>query len=156
VSRLYGSIVSLVVCLTVFSPVRQNFAEPPKDDFPLSWFPMFARPRPEYEKVDHVVGFDAEGKRYKVGHTWWTAGGFNQGSTQLRGIRKRGSAALEPFCARVAEKIASRSSDLDAVTEIKIMYGTYSRERWFRYGERKPLREKVVHSCPVVRKAAVR
>lgn len=149
--RVYGGIVSLIVCAVVFSPVRQNWSDPPVDDFPLSWFPMFSAPRPALEAPEYVIGVDAAGKRYKVGQTWWTSGGFNQGSSQLRAIRKRGSKALGPFCERVAKKIAERKSSLDPVVEVQVMHGRYSRERWFRDGDPTPESERMVWRCPVTR-----
>ena len=41
-TRLGATVWTAVVCGAVLSPIVQGFRDTPRDDFPLSWFPMFA------------------------------------------------------------------------------------------------------------------
>lgn len=149
-SRLYATVVSVVLCGAVFSPVVQGFREKPFDDFPLSWYPMFARPRAKIETPVYVVGVDADGTRHKVGHRYWTAGGFNQGATQLLTARREGDDALDPLCTRIAARVGKeRRGELATPTEIHILTGKFSRETYFRDGDHTPMSERVLTRCPV-------
>jgi hypothetical protein len=122
------------------------------DDFPLSWFPMFSKPRPEYETPIYVVALDADGARHKVSQRYWTSGGFNQGATQLIKTSKKGKDALREMCERIAKKVgSSKVSDYRASTGISIFKGVYSRESWFRDGNHEPIREARLVSCEIER-----
>ncbi|MDP2315734.1 MAG: hypothetical protein Q8P41_22745 [Pseudomonadota bacterium] len=149
-NRLYATVVSLLVCGAVLSPLREGFSDAPKDDFPLSWFPMFARPRAAEETPVYVVAVEAAGARHKVPQTFWTSGGFNQGATQLLTARRAGAKALEPLCTRVAEKVGrSRRKEYAETVEVRILRGRYSRETFFRDGDRTPLDEKTLTTCAI-------
>lgn len=146
----YSIAVTVLVCGAVLSPIYQGFLPDPVDDFPLSWYPMFARPRPELEHPVYVVAVDPDGTRHKVGQAWWTSGGFNQGATQLIQAANAGDSRTIPLCARIATRIGRRRpAEYEAATEIRILEGAYSRERWFRDGDHTPEREKVVQRCPI-------
>lgn len=150
VTRLYAAIVSLLVCGTVLSPVTEGFKDKPRDDFPLSWYPMFARPRAAEETPVYVVAVDAEGARHKVPQTYWTSGGFNQGATQLLTARREGASKLEPLCVRIAERVGqSRRKEYRDTVEVRILRGHYSREKFFRDGDTSPLREKTLTRCMI-------
>ena len=152
VYRTYPLLVTLLVCGAVLSPIAENFKEPPRDDFPLSWYPMFARPRPTWETPVYVVGVDPDGKRQKLSQVWWTAGGFNQGATQLIQAAQAGKSKLAPLCERIAKKVAKKKSpELEGVVEVAILRGKYSLDRWFREGNHQPEREEELQRCTVER-----
>jgi hypothetical protein len=150
VNRLHASLLSLVVCGVVLSPIRQGFSSAPVDDFPLSWFPMFARARPAIETPVYVVAQDAAGTRQKVPQSYWTSGGFNQGATQLLTAARGGKDAVDPLCKRIAKKIGATRDPLYAeATEVRILRGRYSKETYFGEGDHTPERETVLVACPV-------
>lgn len=145
-----AALLSALICLTVLSPIRQGFAARPVDDFPLSWFPMFARPRPELESPVYAVAVEPGGARHKLVQSWWTSGGFNQGATQMLRAASSGQGALDEMCARIAKKVArKRLPEHTAVTEIHILKGSYSREAYFRDGDHTPVRERRLARCPL-------
>ncbi len=151
-NRISAALVSLVVCGTVFSPVREGFRERPKDDFPLSWFPMFARKRPAVETPVYVVAIDASGARAKVAQNFWTSGGFNQGATQLLSAGRAGPAVLNSLCVRVARNVArSRRPELVHAEKLQILRGRYSRETFFGEDDRTPIDEKTLATCTIDR-----
>lgn len=150
VSKPAAALISALICLAVLSPIRQGFAARPVDDFPLSWFPMFARPRPELESPVYAVAVEPNGARHKLVQSWWTSGGFNQGATQMLRAASSGQAALDEMCGRIAKKVArKRLPEHAAVTEVHILKGSYSREAYFRDGDRAPVRERRLARCPL-------
>lgn len=152
VFRVYAILVTLLVCGVVLSPITQGFRASPRDDFPLSWYPMFARPRPKWETPVYVIGLKSDGSRQKLSQQWWTAGGFNQGATQLIQAAQAGKSALEPLCTRIATKVGKKkSAELEGVVEVAILRGKYSLDRWFREGDHRPEREEELQRCTVER-----
>lgn len=148
-TRVRAAVWTVLVCGAVLSPVVQGFRDKPKDDFPLSWFPMFARARPEVETPVYAVAI-GEGERTPVGVQYWTSGGFNQGATQMLLAARGGPSALRPLCERIAMKVArSPLRGVPPSTEIRILRGWYSRATYFGEGDTKPTREVVLASCPV-------
>jgi hypothetical protein len=149
-TRLRATVWTVVVCGTVLSPIVQGFRDRPFDDFPLSWFPMFARPRPDVETPVYAVAVGGQGKRTAVGVQYWTSGGFNQGATQMLLAARQGRDALDPLCERIAAKVARRPlPDVPAPTEILILRGWYSRDKYFGEGDTRPDHESVLAKCPV-------
>ncbi len=150
--RIYAIAVSILLCGAVLAPIRQGFLPEPQDDFPLSWYPMFARPRPAQERPIYVVAADADGARHKVPQTFWTSGGFNQGATQLIRSAAAGDSLLAPLCGRIAARIAQRAGrdpELAAAVEVRVLKGRYDRARWFRDGDHAPIQEVTLTRCRV-------
>jgi hypothetical protein len=150
-TRLGAAVRATIVCAAVLSPIVQGFREKPRDDFPLSWFPMFAKARPELEKPVYAVAIGAGEEAY-VASRYWTSGGFNQGASQLIRAASAGSQKLRPLCERIAKGVAKRAPrGVTAPTEVQIRRGTYSLVTFFGDGDRKPIRESVLVSCPVTK-----
>jgi hypothetical protein len=149
VTRFGAALRTIVVCGVVVSPVVQGFRDAPRDDFPLSWFPMFARARPDVETPVYAVAIGG-GQRVAVGVRYWTSGGFNQGATQMLLAAAAGSSALRPLCERIAAEVGKHPpAGIESPSEIRILRGSYSRETYFRDGDSKPMREDVLTTCPV-------
>ncbi len=147
-SRWYAIFVSLVVVTMTMWPVGQMFSDTPSDSFPLSWYPMFHRPRSGVEKHAYVVAIDGAGEERILPGRYWDKGGMNQQREHLAGVVRRGAAAATETCEAVARKLARRPSTW-AIVEIRL--GVFSLERWFGEGDRTPLNWATVARCPVVR-----
>jgi len=141
--------LSLVMLVVVLLPIRENWKAKPKDDFPLSYFPMFSEVRGETYKVTHIVGLDARANRHLVRHTFAGTGGLNQVRRQIRKtVREGGSANL---CQSVAARVAkSKQTALAEVSQIRIVTGEYKLNEFFA-GDRKPVREVIHATCGVER-----
>ena len=148
-TRLGATVWTAIVCGAVLSPIVQGFREKPRDDFPLSWFPMFAAARPDLEKPVYAVAL-GRGERAFVPSYYWSAGGFNQGASQLIRAASAGPKKLRPLCERIADAVAKRPPrGIAAPSRVDIRRGTYSLETFFGAGDTKPLSEVVLVSCAV-------
>ncbi|MBA2321234.1 MAG: hypothetical protein H0V89_08765 [Deltaproteobacteria bacterium] len=148
-ARLWAWAVIAATTLASFSPLVPELRGRKGDSFPLSWFPMFASERPRIETPTYILGMTDAGDRVKIDVSFWTNGGFNQGRNMLTTAVKQKRAPK--FCASVAHAVARRKSARFAeVTELRIVMGSYDREIFFS-GDRAPLREVVVTTCPVRR-----
>jgi hypothetical protein len=128
---------SLGLLGAVLWPIAQNWRETPRDDFPLSYYPMFSHRRGRRVKVTHLLGRDAAGRRIPIAYGLVGPGGFNQVRRQVRQLVERGDAAA--LCAQVASRV--RGAHPGLVT-LQVVTGTYELNRFFG-GDRRPHKEKV-------------
>ena len=148
-TRIGATIWTVLVCGAVLSPIVQGFLDEPHDDFPLSWFPMFAAARPDIEKPVYAVAIGGGEHAFVPAH-YWTAGGFNQGAWQMLDAAAAGPTKLRPLCERIARAVAKRPlRGVSGAGEVQIRRGTYSLETFFGAGERTPISETVLVSCAV-------
>jgi len=91
------------------------------DSFPLSSYPMFARPRPQIVSIPTVVGVRETGERVTlspelIGDTRWT----NLAVRLVRDSVAAGAKASSRLCERIAARVADEREDvvaLEVVTE---------------------------------------
>ncbi|MDX2041358.1 MAG: hypothetical protein SF097_08915 [Acidobacteriota bacterium] len=141
--------LSLVLLVAVLLPIKENLKANPKDNFPLSHFPMFSEVRGETYKVAHLVGLDAEANRHMVRHTFAGTGGLNQVRRQIRKTVREGGAAT--LCESVAARVAkSKQKSLAAVSQIQIVTGEYNLNEYFA-GNKTPVKETTHATCNVER-----
>jgi hypothetical protein len=148
-TRTRATVWTVLVCGTVLSPIVQGFRETSRDDFPLSWFPMFARARPAVETPVYAVAIGG-GERAPIGWRYWGHGGFNQGASQLIVAAGAGKRVLVPLCQRIATAVAKAPPrGIAAPSEVRILRGDYALATYFGAGDPTPIRERVLVSCPV-------
>jgi hypothetical protein len=140
---------SLAFIGVVLWPVMQNWRDEPRDNFPLSYYPMFSNKREPIETFYYVVGLDAQGQRYYMKHTLIGDGGGNQVRRQLRRIISEGRA---PELAKdLAGKLARRDKEpWSKVVKVAVCSGKYSVDDFF-HGKKSPVQEKIRGSATVER-----
>ncbi len=140
---------SILLMGAVAWPVVQNWQDKPKDNFPLSYYPMFAKKRSKEKRETYLLGLDPDGKRHSISYKYAGVGGLNQVRRQIRRTVKRGGA--EQLCQKVASNIVRKGKKrLADVVTVQIVSGTYSLDDYFS-GDKAPITEEVSASCPVQR-----
>jgi len=145
---LAGAASLLTVCAVLW-PVVQNWRKKPKDNFPLSHYPMFSAKRPKSASFTYLVGLGAGGKRHLLPHTYVGAGGLNQVRKHIRKAVVGGKAdeLVRLVAASLALDVEERFS---SVVTVQVVTGKYRLQDYFA-GKRTPAREVVHASCPVER-----
>ncbi len=134
---------SLAVLLAILWPIRQNWQPKPKDDFPLSYFPMFSHKRGATYKVNYFIGYDDQGQRYCVPYRFAGSGGFNQVRRQINKKVKRGKGAS--VLDKVAERLArSEQEPYLRLTRVALVTGEYHLDDYFLKNHKMPLYEEVL------------
>ena len=137
-----AALASLIALLFVFSPITENWADEPKDGFPFSYYPMFAKERGATEHVYHVIGLDSLGKRYDLPYQLAGSGGFNQVRRQIRKRARDGGG--ERLIRQVARRVGEREGKpYDDLVELRLIRGTYRTEEYLLHGDREPAKEKI-------------
>lgn len=115
---------SLLLLLVVLSPVRHNWSPEPRDDFPLSYYPMFSFQRGRTVRVSHLEGVDARGNAVIVPYRFLSDGGFNY----MRKFIRRGISvgAAGALCERAASNLAKSADPAYAeVVMVRVVTGEY-------------------------------
>lgn len=102
--RAYPTAVSALLLAAVLAPL----AWPPgRDSFPLSPYPMFARPRPRVATIPHVVARMADGRALVVPPEHLGTDEVMQAFVTVQRAVARGPAAALRLCRRVAASVAT-------------------------------------------------
>jgi len=150
--HLQKAFAALLGCLlmgAVLSPIVQNWRAIPKDNFPLSYYPMFSEKRGAIYIVSYLVGLDGEGNRQLIPHQFAGTGGFNQTRRQINKLEREGKSDV--LCRAVAGKLARKAvSPYNGIVTIRVVTGRFRFADYFA-GKKAPLNERVRASCQVVR-----
>jgi len=91
--KIIIAIICVLSLIVVASPVVENWKEKPKDDFPLSYYPMFTKIRGDSTVVSHLYGIDENDNYYPIPHTILSErSGFNSFRKTVSKIIKNGQA----------------------------------------------------------------
>lgn len=147
-SKWAAALLSVVLMTAVLFPVTQNWVDDPRDDFPLSYYPMFSFEKGDRQRVTYLVGFGADGNRVLLPYQYAGTGGMNQVRRQMNKLLERGQALR--LCRSVASRVA-RSGDLPVgIHTVEIVTGTFFMTQFFG-GNKVPVSENVRAQCPVQR-----
>src|SRR5262245_8118110 len=149
--KVFALGLSVAIVVAVLSPVVQNWKRPPRDGFPLSYYPMFTEKRGETERCTYMVGLDASGKRYPLRYKLvrW-GGGLNSVRRQINRLVQKGQA--DELSHRIAARVAaSKKPPYSQIVAVEIVTGTYSLNEYFTGKSKAPLKEIVHARCDVER-----
>ena len=148
--KALAAIFSIVVLLLVLSPVVENWSKTPKDNFPLSYYPMFSKKREATYTLRYVVGYDEQQRRYHIPYHYIGSGGFNQVRRQINKQCKNGKS--KKLAKKVARRLAKSKEPLyQNLERIEVVKGTYNFETYFVKGDKTPLQEKILCTRKIVK-----
>lgn len=107
-----------LVAITAYPVVLK----PHEDSFPLSTYPMFARPRKTEQTLDYALGETADGGRRTL--TPWHVGSGEVLQAQSVINRARSTNKLRELCASIAARVASDDRYAEVV-RILLVTGTH-------------------------------
>jgi len=121
VQRAYAYGVSLVVLLTLGLPATWELSE---DDYPLSTYPMFARPRGRVSDVVSAVAIGPTGTRTPVPPRYITNAEVMQAISTLRSTVARGPRASRALCEAIAGRLLDADDrELQSAQHVEIVTG---------------------------------
>jgi len=148
--------LTLGLVLAILAPIHPALRGQRGDSFPLSWYPMFSRPRPALESVDYVIALTAAGERHIVHSKHHVRGAMNQARRQLNRLARRGQHAQD-LCEQVAQRFSQRRRGTMAeVVQIWFVRGKFDLHQYFTDGPEGPKREKIHWACQVPDRAVFR
>ncbi len=151
--KLLPSLVSLVLVVAILAPVKEEWRGDYGDSFPLSWYPMFSRPRPDPESSYYVVGHDPDGTRHIITSRYYARGGMNQVRRQLGRLARNRRTAMD-LCKQIARRVGKvERGALVRVERVRIVRGWFHMKEYFDKGNKAPVREHTYAACRVKRQA---
>lgn len=136
-------IVTLLVVAALVSPA---VARPPRDDFPLSTYPMFATDRGPVSSIATAVGWTTDGDRVRLSPR--LLAGAAEPILAVRTARVAvSSGAAADWCAEVATRVAADDSRAE-VERIEVVVETHETAR-SAGGDDEPLAVEPHAECPV-------
>ncbi len=148
-SKTWATILSILLTLAIMAPIHKGLRGARGDSFPLSWYPMFSRPRPALEPVDYVIGITADGERHIVHSKHHVRGTMNRARRQLTRLAKR-SATARTLCEQVSEKFGRRRrGKISELVQVRIVRGRFDLKQYFGAGHKAPVSEKIHWACQV-------
>jgi hypothetical protein len=143
--RWFAIVFSTVVISGVLSPLGW-----PKDDFPLSTYPMFSSLRPTSETVVyHAVGFTSDGSGRPIPPRFLGTDEVMQASQTIKRALTRRSPPPRVLCWQIAAELAERAdSEWVDIERLELRVDRYDAVRYWA-GERRPIESQVVERCVV-------
>lgn len=140
--RIWPICFSLLVLVIVTSPVLQNLRSDgkAKDDFPLSYYPMFSSKRQNLYQQASVVAIKQDGEKVPVHYKMLGTGGLNQNRRQLgKLLTVKKAAELRQHLSEVADRLTAsdRSMYLGCVS-VAAVKGTYDLNAYFTRQNQEP------------------
>ena len=120
-ARLYAYSVTACVLLAIGFPATRSLDA---DDYPLSTYPMFARPRGRIAEVASALAVSADGASAPVPPRYVANAEAMQAVSTLRRAVASGPRATAALCRTIAERV-SRTGDaeLRAAVRVEIVSG---------------------------------
>jgi len=85
--KIIIAFISIFCMLVIASPILENWKDEPKDDFPLSYYPLFLKKRGEKTVVSYLYGADKDKNYYTIPNYYVIPGvGFNSARKQISRI----------------------------------------------------------------------
>ena len=143
-----ASVLSIVILAAVVAPILENWKATPRDDFPLSYYPMFTFAKTDRQRVTYLVAHDSAKNRFRLPYWYAGLGGLNQVRRQINKLVDRGQASR--LCRSVAARVARSPVLPGDLSAVEVVTGVFSMTRFFG-GDRMPLSESVRAQCLVRR-----
>ena len=141
-TKLAAAVFSVVIIVAILWPVRQNWKENPKDEFPFSYYPMFSHKRKATHSLPYFVGYDASGERYRIPYKYAGTGGFNQVRKQINKRARQGD--VDELTKKVATRLArSKKAPYNQLVRVEMVRGKYHLDDFFLSEDKLPIKETV-------------
>ncbi|GAA4271571.1 hypothetical protein U6A24_13375 [Aquimarina gracilis] len=142
-SQKQAMLISFTILALVLSPIVENWASKPKDNFPFSYYPMFSKKRKATYGVYYFVGYDTNQNRHIIPYKFAGTGGFNQVRRQIKKAARSNKAS--EYTQKVAERIALKNNyPYSQLERIELVKGYYHLEKYFSKKDTLPVHERKI------------
>jgi len=143
-------LLSLLLTFALLSPLKRDWRGEDGDSFPLSWYPMFSKPRPALERIVYMVGVLPDGTRRVIKSNYFARGPMNQARMHVAKYAQRKKTSDE-LCKRASEKMSKRTrGSKSRMGQVRLVRGHFSREAYFGAGQELPEKDVVMAACHIM------
>ncbi|MEO0330912.1 MAG: hypothetical protein AAF223_04375 [Bacteroidota bacterium] len=142
-SQTLATAFSILLLIVLLWPIQENWRKKPKDNFPLSYYPMFSHKRNTTYSMPYLVGYDSLQNRYFIPYQYAGTGGFNQVRRQMRQMVREDR--HDELIERVAQQLGkTQRSPFDQLKRVDLVRGKYHFEDYFLHNQKAPISEKLL------------
>ncbi|HUH05200.1 MAG TPA: hypothetical protein VML75_24545 [Kofleriaceae bacterium] len=140
------------IALILGATIEPVLHSPWDDSFPLSTYPMFSggKPTPSIT-LRYAVALDASGERRHVPPELVANGEVLQARAVIARAIDRGRDPASELCRHIAGRIAARGGEWSAITEVRLVTGTFDAVEYLT-GRDRVGAERMHVSCGVARR----
>ena len=150
---MYKSIsilLSLLLTFALLSPLKKEWRGEDGDSFPLSWYPMFSKPRPALEQISYMVGVLPDGTRRVIKSNYFVRGNMNQARMHVAKYARQKKTSDE-LCKRASEKMSKKKrGPKSRMGQVRLVRGYFSREAYFGSDQELPEKDVVKAACHIM------
>lgn len=147
-SQPLATAFSILVLVALLWPVQENWKKKPKDDFPLSYYPMFSHKRKATYSMSYLVGYDSLQNRYFIPYQYAGTGGFNQVRRQMRQMVREDR--QDELTKRVVQRLANtQRKPFNQLERVDLVKGKYHFEDYFLHDQKEPISEKLLSTANI-------
>lgn len=144
----FGRWLGLGVGVASLAAVLSPLASMNDDSFPISSYPMFARPRGQ-PTLYAVIARAGDGSERRLAPSWLGSSEVLQAKVLIQRSVERGPEATRELCRNVAERIAA-APDASELRSVEVVRRRYDPIAYFVTGPQ-PLEQERLARCPVPR-----
>ena len=149
-------LLSLLLTFALLSPLKEEWRGEDGDSFPLSWYPMFSKPRPAQEMIAYMVGVLPDGTRRVIKSNYFVRGNMNQARMHVAKYARQKKTSDE-LCKRASEKISEKKRGAKSrMRQVRLVRGHFSREAYFGADQELPEKDVVMASCHIMGRKKLR
>lgn len=142
-SKTAAILFSLIISGSVLYPLKENFTNLPKDNFPLSYYPMFSAKRKPTQTLNYLIGYDSQYNRYTIPYRFVSSGGFNQVRRQIN--KKVRNDDFDKIVVKLASRLRrSKEPPFNKLVSVQLIRGTYHLDTYYLSGNKAPASEKIL------------
>ena len=147
--KSFAILLSLLLSFAILSPVKKEWRGERRDSFPLSWYPMFSKPRPNLEGIAYMVGVLSDGSRRVLISRFFVRGPMNQARRNVSKYATQEKTSVE-LCEKAATRMSQRErGPKSRMVQVRLVRGYFSREAFFRDAQVLPEKDVVKAACHI-------
>ncbi|MAY80462.1 MAG: hypothetical protein CL930_06705 [Deltaproteobacteria bacterium] len=143
------TLLSAALTFSILAPIKEGWRGVYGDSFPMSWYPMFSKPRRPLERITYMVGVYPDEKRTVIPSTYFVRGPMNQARRHVAKYGRNSTKSME-LCERAAKRIAKAETGRQSkIVQVRLVRGSFSREDYFGRRKKLPVVDYVKAACDV-------
>ena len=142
-------LLSAALAFAIMAPIKEGWRGVYGDSFPMSWYPMFSKPRRPLERITYMIGVFPNEKRTIIPSNYFVRGPMNQARRHVAKYGRNSERSME-LCERAAKRVAKvKSGRASKIVQVRLVRGSFNREDYFGRNKKLPLVDYVKAACDV-------
>jgi hypothetical protein len=155
VNKVMVTLLSAALAFAIMAPIKDGWRGVYGDSFPMSWYPMFSKPRRPLERITYMIGVFPNEKRTVIPSNYFVRGPMNQARRHVAKYGRDSAKSME-LCEKAAKRISKMTTGRPSkIVQVRLVRGSFNREDYFGHNKKFPLVDYVKAACDVPGRTAI-